>query len=33
MSYWTEKEKLAMYFAIAAHEAIQQKRKYTGVDE
>ncbi len=29
MSYWTEKEKLAMYFAIAAHEAIQQKRKYT----
>lgn len=30
MSYWTEKEKLAKYFAIAAHEAIQQKRKYTG---
>ena len=31
MSYWTEKEKLAMYFAIAAHEAVQQKRKYTGL--
>lgn len=30
MSYWTEKEKLAKYFAIAAHEAIGQKRKYTG---
>lgn len=28
MSYWTEKEKLAKYFAIAAHEAIGQKRKY-----
>lgn len=31
MSYWTEKEKLAMYFAIAAHEAVQQTRKYTGL--
>lgn len=30
MIYWTHKEQLAMYFAIAAHEAIQQKRKYTG---
>lgn len=30
MSYWTEKENLARYFAIAAHEAVQQKRKYTG---
>lgn len=29
MSYWTEKELQAMYFAIGAHEAIQQKRKYT----
>lgn len=31
MNYWTQKEKLAMYFAIAAHEAVQQKRKYTGL--
>lgn len=30
MVYWTEKEKLAKYFAIAAHEAVGQKRKYTG---
>lgn len=30
MSYWTEKEDLARYFTIAAHEAIGQKRKYTG---
>lgn len=30
MSYWAYKEQLAMYFAIAAHEAVQQKRKYTG---
>lgn len=26
---WTQKELQAMYFAIGAHEAIQQKRKYT----
>lgn len=31
MSYWTEKEARAMYFAVGVHEAIQQKRKYTGV--
>ena len=30
MNYWTHKEQLAKYFAIAAHESIQQKRKYTG---
>ena len=29
MSYWTEKENLARHFAVAAHEAIGQKRKYT----
>lgn len=29
MSYWTDKETLARYFAIAAHEAVGQKRKYT----
>ena len=27
---WTEKEQKAMYFAIAAHEAVGQRRKYTG---
>ena len=27
MSYWTEKEKLAMYFAIATHDAVGQKAK------
>lgn len=26
---WTEKEQKAMYFAIAAHEAVGQRRKYT----
>lgn len=27
MSYWTEKELQVMYFAIGAHEAIQQNAK------
>lgn len=29
MSYYTEKENRALYFAIAAHQAVGQKRKYT----